>query len=218
MIQADPSIYIDFKPEPLDIQGWGNRKFIQSYVLEKRPSKIIEVGTWKGESALNMAESLKRLGHPFQIVCVDTWLGAREFFRKEHTTDRSLRLKNGYPRIYYQFLSNVIHKNCQDCIIPFPQTSLIASRILRNEGFMADLVYVDASHDYEDVCIDLKAYWPLINARGTLLGHDWQQPNVSKAVNQFVKEHGLMLKTFDHEYYEISSFNGTGRKTRRKML
>jgi hypothetical protein len=81
-----------------------------------------------------------------------TWLGAEEFWTSQADTgERDLRQKNGYPQVYFDFLANVVQHDCQDLIVPIPNTSFIGHIILKNRGVLADLIYIDGSHVYEDV-------------------------------------------------------------------
>lgn len=60
-------------------------------------------------------------------------------------------------------------------------------------------VYIDASHEYEDVKSDIETWWPLIRDDGILAGHDFDQthPGVIKAVEEFSKDKVIYF-TPDH--------------------
>ena len=125
---------------------------------------MIEVGTWKGASAINMAKQLAAAGKGGRIICVDTWLGSPEL----HTTDLNfgnINEKHGRPRLYEQFLANVIHSGQQTRIIPFPGRLATAAQVLRAKGVIADAIYIDAAHDYDHVRADLAAWWPVVRSR-----------------------------------------------------
>ncbi len=130
------------------------------------------------------------LGLPTQIVCIDTWLGALEFWTDQADPERylSLQLRHGYPTVYYQFLANVCHQGLQDRIIPFPQTASIAALWFRYYGITADVIYLDASHEEEDVYQDLCNYWEIVARNGVLFGDDYAWDGVRLAVNRFAKE------------------------------
>ena len=151
---------------------------------EIRPSIIFEVGTWLGASAINMAHHAKSISLDIKIYCVDTWLGAEEFWTTgKNDAERNLKIKNGYPQIYFDFLSNVIEHGMQDIIVPIPNTSHIGSIILSHYRLMADLIYIDGSHEYVDVKNDIQDYIPLLNPGGIMFGDDmitWK--DVGKAV------------------------------------
>lgn len=193
------NIYTELKPLPENLQGWNsNHSIFETLIKKTNPQTIIEIGTWKGASAINMAKICKGLELDTKIYCVDTWLGSVEFWNDlSETPERDLMLKNGYPQIYYQFLSNIIHHNLQDVIIPVPNTSANAAKILSYHNIKADLIYIDASHEYEDVKADIKAYLPLLNKGGVMFGDDYGWPGVRKAVDEGLGK----VKVFDLNYW-----------------
>ncbi len=177
------NIYKGFNHEvyKLDTQGWNSHSPVFKEMIERtRPKIIIEVGSWKGASAIHMGRLAKSLCLDTKIICVDTWLGSYE-----HWANNMLPIKNGHPQIYEQFLANVVKLEMQDVIIPFPSTSTIAARLLRyHYKIQADLIYIDASHDYNDVSDDIKNYKPLLSEKGLMFGDDFSQtwPDVQRAV------------------------------------
>lgn len=197
MNELNKDLYKDLNILPLDLDGWhGNDPIFRELILEKQPEVIIEVGTWKGQSAINMALICKELGLKTKIYCIDTWLGALEFWHGlNHTPERNLMLKNGYPQIYYQFLSNVVHKGVQDYIIPVPLPSSIGFKLLKKMNIVADLIYIDGSHDYEDVISDLYATKHVSSLNKTVIfGDDWNTfADVQKAVDLFSQKHVRFL-------------------------
>lgn len=156
-----------------------------------RPELIVEVGVWKGSSTIYMAEQLKKQDKG-TIVSVDTWLGAIEFWTKHirgsNDATRDLKLRNGYPSIYYNFLSNVVHKNVTRQVVPFPVPSLLAADFFKRKNIKADIVHIDASHEYQDVKADLDAWVHNVRSGGIIFGDDYNEywPGVVKAVDEFV--------------------------------
>lgn len=182
---SDP--YIDFVPNPQSaLIGWNSDSPVfDDLIFRQKPKLIIEVGTWLGMSALNMAHILKRFGHrDTLILCVDTWLGSVEHWENPEFFGQ-LKLKNGYPAFYYEFLSNVVKYGFEETILPLPMTSTIAAKFLKSKGIQADLIYIDGSHDFEDVALDLAHYWRLLRPGGVLFGDDFGMPGVEKAVLDF---------------------------------
>ena len=164
---------------PAKVEGWHSEAPIfEKFITEHRPQHIIEVGTWLGASAIHMAKVCRELNLDTKITCVDTWLGSLEM-----VGDDNLMYKNGYPQVYYQFLSNIVHEGLQNVITPLPATSAIAAKHLSKKGVTADLIYIDASHEYEDVLADLKAYYPLANK--VLFGDDLNWEGVKQAIDKF---------------------------------
>ena len=207
----DHSIFSDSKfidEYERDLQGWGGHpEYFKARIEETNPDIILEVGSWKGRSAISMADICANnslLSQRTEIVCIDTWLGATEFWT-DHSDEKrykSLGLKNGYPSVYYQFLYNVYHEGHASRITPFPQTSINAARFLKKKEVQADLIYLDGSHEYEDVKADLEAYWQLLRPGGVMFGDDyceyWQ--GVIDAVGEFASKR-LDLAVY-HERHE----------------
>ncbi len=181
----DLTIYDNFTPLPADLDGWnGNSPAFAKLINKIRPKSIIEIGTWKGQSAINMGRQVKELGLDCKIYCVDTFLGALEFLGGGDPRFNLMR-RHGYPQVYYQFLSNVVHAGLQDTIVPFPNTSLIAARYFKRHNITANLIYVDGSHDEADVEADLNAYRPLLTAGGVMFGDDYNDSGVERAIRRY---------------------------------
>ena len=189
--RVDPYEGFDVGGRTPDLQGWGSQAPIFEEVISQvRPSLILEVGTWKGASAIHMATLCKKHGlHETRIVCVDTWLGALEFWLNHEDADRygSLRLRNGYPSVYETFLANVVLSGHQDMIVPFPVPSGLAARFFQIHGVQFPLIYIDASHEYEDVRSDLDHFWKCVAPGGRMFGDDFSVywPGVVRAVMEF---------------------------------
>ena len=194
---TDPYAGFDASHYPLDLHGWGSDSpAFRELLAAERPRFVVEVGTWKGGSALHMADIIAELGLPTEILCIDTWLGALEFWTDQADPERykSLALKHGYPTVYYQFLANVCHRGQQARIIPFPQTSATGALWLRYFDLHAELIYIDGSHEEEDVFADLLAYWEVLTPGGTLFGDDFAWDSVRLAVERFARERRLKIK------------------------
>lgn len=200
--EINPYDNFDMTNYEVDIQGWNSdTPVFTELISELKPKLIIEVGTWKGASAIQMASICRDFGLDTKVVCVDTWLGALEFWTDKKDKDRylSLKLKNGYPQVYYQFLGNVIYTNHQDRIIPFPQVSEIAARWFKQNNVKPDLIYIDASHDFNDVQRDLHAY-NYLNKDAVIFGDDyntWEgvRGGVDSAWRMFYQGMGYKLET-----------------------
>jgi hypothetical protein len=194
---VDPYDGFDASAWPQDLHGWGSETpAFREIITAVKPKLIVEVGTWKGASAIHMAEILAAEKIDAQILCIDTWLGALEFWNdlKDPTRYGSLKLKHGWPQVYYQFLANVVHRGQQSRITPFPQTSATGALWLRHFGVQAELIYVDASHEEDDVYADLIDYWEPLTPRGVIFGDDWSWDGVRLAVERFARERGLKIR------------------------
>lgn len=193
LFRISPYDGLDLAQHPDDIQGWGSdHPAITGAIARLRPRRIVEVGSWKGRSAINMAQQVRAMNLDCEIVCVDTWLGSPEHWVGGKPGEyESLGLRNGYPQLYFTFLANVLRRGLQDIITPMPMTSENAAHVLRGLGVKSDIAYIDAAHEYGPVKRDLADYWALLHEHGLLIGDDYQVfPGVTQAVDEFVREHG----------------------------
>ncbi|MBN8458940.1 MAG: class I SAM-dependent methyltransferase [Verrucomicrobia bacterium] len=195
--RRDP--YSNFDPGswPDDVAGWGSDSPAFGELIDLiRPARVIEVGTWKGGSALTMARELSARNSDAEIVCVDTWLGALEMWMDlgDDTRYGALDLRHGFPSLYYRFLANVARAGEQDRITPFPVPSVTAAQWCALRGIRADLVYIDASHEEDDVYQDLVVWWDQVRAGGVLFGDDWTWDGVRLAVQRFAGEERLTVR------------------------
>jgi hypothetical protein len=72
------------------------------------------------------------------------------------------------------------------------KTSLEAAQEFPDNHF--DYVYIDASHDYQSVLEDLKAWYPKVKLGwGMFAGHDWNKEGVRKAMQEFLKDNPQRL-------------------------
>jgi Methyltransferase domain len=193
---ASPYDGFDRSPYPVDMQGWGSDHPILTRAIELvRPTRMVEVGSWKGRSAINMAKHIKALGLDCELVCVDTWLGSPEHWMKWNPDwYASLKIEHGRPQLYYTFLSNVVANEVTDVITPFPNTSENAATVFQRVGAKFDIAYIDSAHEFVPVMRDLALYWELLSDNGILIGDDYiEWPEVTAAANQFAKEKGLHI-------------------------
>lgn len=183
-----------------DPSGWGGTHDIFDRLVRLvRPRLAIEVGTWKGRSALHTADCLERDAPDCQLICIDTWLGATEFVGAGGKRDLMSHI--GYPRVYYQFLRNVLERRQTSRIVPFPQSSTNALRYLHGRDVLAQLIYIDASHEYQDVALDISDAFGILDAGGIMFGDDYCDHwwGVKRAVDEAAELMGKTLQTFRYD-------------------
>lgn len=173
--------YCSIEVLPFDGHGWfanENSIGLNNIIQTKNPKIAIEVGTWLGSSARFIASKMQENG---VLYCIDTWRGSTE-----HNGDTRLLT------LYQQFLSNTIHAGLTEKIVPMRMESLEAASAL---NVKADLIYIDASHDTDNVRKDILAWYPHLNAGGTLCGDDWGWVSVQIGVIQAAQNLKLHLYT-----------------------
>ncbi|MEE7476475.1 class I SAM-dependent methyltransferase [Methylobacterium hispanicum] len=178
---------------PLDLQGWrSEHAYLDEAVEQFRPGVVVEIGTWKGASALHMARIMAERGIPGTVVAVDTWLGA-----VDHWADAGmfaeLATEHGFPSLYRTFLANVLREGLADRVVPLPLDSVNAAELMRLRGVGADVIHLDAGHEETSVAADLRAWWPVLRPGGLFIADDYDRlggkfPGVTRAVDDFCAE------------------------------
>ena len=160
-------------------------KALQALVVQasaNRPRaclKIIEIGSWVGETALAMLESCQ--GVNATIYCVDRWLGADSNYTSTCVTEIG-----GADELFRRYVKNtgpyLIGDRAQQ-LVPIPASSPEAAEFFPD--LFADLVFIDADHAHAAVVADINAWLPKVRYDGILCGHDYNE------VMPAVKEAGL---------------------------
>lgn len=197
-------IYEGFRPlRPLDLQGWnGDHPALADAVAEARPRLVVDLGVWKGQSVTTIARAMARHAPEGGLIAVDTFLGSPEHWNPDRP-DRmmdGLLLTHGWPGLYWQFLSNMVHAGVADRVVPLPQTGENAAVILRRLKLRPGLVHVDAAHEYEAVRRDAATWWDLLLPGGILVGDDFPWPGVKQAAEEFAAGLGLTLEVRDPKW------------------
>lgn len=195
----------DLLPPKADRAGWNSDHPVFDRLVElTQPETIIEVGTWKGRSAAHLAAAAPTA----RIFCVDTWIGGVDHVLSRQPQDDLLRDPAGSPRMYHQFLRNFADGEWEQLasqIVPLQQTSLNGARLLAVAGVQARLVYIDGSHEYDDVYADLLAYRSLLAEGGILFGDDFRAfPGVFAAVLRFRHESQMKFEEVDGNFWILS--------------
>jgi hypothetical protein len=202
LYQTDVYSGFEYDKTQVDMQGWNSDASVLPWAIEHlKPTLIIEVGTWKGRSAINMAKKIKELNIPGEVLCIDTWLGS-----PEHWLDRSqgwydwLKIEHGRPSFYNTFMHNVMHNKCEDVITPFPLTSEAAYFVLSKWEVKTKMIYIDGGHEYESVLRDLEMYWQLLDDGGVLILDDYKSwPGVTRAIEKFAWNNCLEIFSGDNK-------------------
>jgi predicted O-methyltransferase YrrM len=143
---------------------------VRQVLAEKDECRVLEVGTWLGDTAIAMAEA------GANVTCVDTWEGTAN-----DTTGKLAKIA-GPDGVYNEFLSRIGDK-AQRSIFPRRATSQEAATWGWPNDF--DIIFLDADHSYEALKADIEAWLPHLAVDGIICGHDYNAqdfPGVKKAV------------------------------------
>lgn len=164
-------------------ENWFNYQDLYKEAIYKygSGSHFVEVGSWKGRSSVFMAVEIINSGFDIQFDCVDTWSGSVEHQNLYSIVNNTL---------YKEFMLNI--KPVKKYINPIRTTSVEASSFY--DDLSLDFVFIDASHEYEDVKADILAWLPKIKKGGTIAGHDYHIfDGVKKAVDEFFPSSKIIL-------------------------
>ena len=207
LLREDTYSSFNFSSYPYEVFGWGGNDIVfENLIKVNRPSLIAEVGTYKGQSAINMANALKKYNIDGHIFCIDTWLGSVEFYTYP-SPDRQFNTVNGYPSFYYNFLANVCHSKLENYITPIPLPSTLAADVLSFHNVKFDMIYIDGDHTYKSVMSDLESYYPLLNENGVFFGHDIDWTGVRDAVNDFCRRYNNTYNSTQSNFWIMRQKN-----------
>ncbi|CAK8560622.1 unnamed protein product [Lathyrus sativus] len=205
------SPFVDFPPPHAEemlrrskkVTGWGSHGAVFGNLIRKvQPRIIVEVGTFLGASAIHMAELTQRLGLETQILCIDDFRGWAGFRNQV----KNIAMLNGDVLLYYQFLQNVVTFNQTGSILPVPFSSGSALSKLCELGIWADLVEIDAGHDFISAWSDINRGYRIVRPGGIIFGHDYftaaDNRGVRRAVDLFAKIHNLKVNV-DGQHWVI---------------
>lgn len=170
-----------FGPVMLGAQTWGVRDpHMRKALALARTSaqargdtdlRVLEIGSWAGQSAILWAAELARATSSGKVFCVDPW---RSFLREEVVGDNTaVSLMDRVARrdrIFPLFWHNVKSSGFADAILPLRGFSRDILPLLQPRSF--DLIFVDGSHAFSDFIADLTLAAPLVKENGIICGDD----------------------------------------------
>ncbi len=118
---------------------------------------VVEVGTFTGCSAAAMLH-----GGASHVVCVDTFRG---------TPGDQLTCGMSPEMLVCATQARLLGFSGRHTIIQGESRAVAA---LFAHG-IADMVFLDAAHDYESVCADIRSWMPILKDGGILAGHDFDK-------------------------------------------
>lgn len=165
-----------------NIEGWFTfPELYRDIVKIYNNAHFVEVGSWMGCSASFMAVEIVNSNKNIKFDCVDTWCGSKEHGEMDIIKDELL---------YQTFLKNI--EPVKHVITPIRLTSLDAAKKYQDKSL--DFVFIDASHEYDDVKNDIEAWYPKVKNNGILAGHDYPSwDGVTRAVNEWLLKNNFKL-------------------------
>lgn len=181
-----PSVFaMRFMPNRLTQSiDWHGHLCFAAWLLEiVRPSTIVELGVFRGDSLSTFAQASRELGIDPAIMGVDTWAGDETTgkYTEEVYADLKDYFAANHPsvRLFRGFFD--------DALRTVPDGSV-------------DVLHIDGSHIYEDVKHDYETWLPKMSEKGVILFHDIAVENGSFGTKRFWDEirKDFPSITFDH--------------------
>lgn len=164
------------------IPGWFSKEHQEFYqrTVKNLPdaSHVVEVGAWMGKSTSYMAVEIANSGKTIKFDCVDHWQGSVEHIEYQEIKDGTL---------YEKFLVNIAP--VLEFVTPIKKSSVDAAKDYPDESL--DVVFLDGSHELDDVLDDICAWMPKLKPGGILAGDDFNEheyPGVYNAVHQLLND------------------------------
>lgn len=160
-----------------NIHGWFQSEPLYKRMIDgaNNGACFVEVGVWKGRSAAFMAVEIINSGKNIDLYLVDHFKGSQE-----HQSDGVI-------------IRNKLEEECRSNLAPvshvvkyITKQSVDAAKDFKDESI--DFVYIDASHEYEDVRDDIRAWLPKVKTGGIIAGDDYSIGfmGVIRAVNELL--------------------------------
>jgi len=176
--------------------------FLATLMIEQGYKTFVEVGCKEGRTTGHILKTVP----DSRAVAIDPWIknpgdsnpGSRDY--AVYVKDRETYEEWDFGKIEKEFWANVGGENIPRCKMqretskeaadgwelsaPFGWDHAEGTTTGGTKAKPADLVFIDALHDYESVMQDISLWWPKVRQGGILAGHDYNHkwPGVERAV------------------------------------
>lgn len=147
----------------LKTPGWMSEQEL-TYIadLASRSKLIVEVGSWRGRSAVAWSQNTTGT-----VYCIDVW--ANDAYGISFPEDP--------PDLHRrdEWLLTEFHKNICGIpnIVPIRTYSVKGAKIIAAMGLRPDVIFLDADHSMASIKGDYEAWLPLLADGGVICGHDY---------------------------------------------
>lgn len=137
--------------------------------LAKGKNCIVEVGVYEGVASKIFCQNMDYKG---KLYLVDPYFS-------------ELKIEKVFNTSFTQFIAKQCVKDYSDLVQFVKLTSLEASKSLSLKG-KADLIFIDARHDYESVLEDFQCWAPMLSNEGIMAFHDSRVCEARQDLNEQV--------------------------------
>ena len=137
--------------------------------------RVVEIGSFKGKSTAWIATALKLARTEEKIVAIDPHINIRDLEVVPDYTESTS---------YDIFLNNLSQLDILSFVEPVRSTSESAAK---NWDQQIRFLFIDGSHRYEDVLLDMSLWIPWVNVGGIICMHDSSDSRVHRAIKEYIK-------------------------------
>lgn len=190
-----PSVtFTPLRYRPHGLGNWsGHLLFARDLIAALRPSVVVELGAFYGESYFTLCQSLVESNIPGAAFAIDTWQGdphsgsyGEEVFQEVEA----------YNSEHYPAVSRLLRMTFDEAVTRFDDESI-------------DLLHIDGLHTYEAVRHDFETWFGKVSRGGVVLLHDTVMRHDDFGVWRFWQE---LQQRYAHFNFEHSCGLGVIRK------
>lgn len=143
------------------------------------PATFVEVGCWLGRSTAYLALAIRRSGKPITLYAIDTWKGAPN---RPGMQAAVRRMGGDMLPAWRRNLERACGADVFDFVTPIQARSV--DTLDRFADSSLEFVFLDGDHSFANVVAELRGFAPKMTPAGVLAGHDYDQDEVARAVQQ----------------------------------
>jgi len=167
------------------IDGWMTERELAWLAMQaSQRRRIIEIGSYQGRSTRALADNTPGTVYAVDVWAIGDWAKEIDWMAKKFE-------ELGPEFVFDGFRSNMEPHIETGKVVPIRSTSVAAAVDLCDEEF--DMIFIDGAHDYDSVITDIVMWQPL--ATGLLCGHDYDHPQVARAVKMLISNHQVIEGT-----------------------
>jgi hypothetical protein len=157
-----------------ELQGWCSELEAEALRTAALHANVLEIGTWKARSTVHMAQVAKH------VITID-------HFRGDRWTGAANTLPEAWANLDRFAVRDRVTLIAADFRVVVPLLDL--ARIM--------LFYYDADHSYEATVAALELVVPRLPDRAAIAVHDYDYPDVARAVRELKDERRMSLTVWD---------------------
>jgi hypothetical protein len=148
---------------------------------------VLELGSYHGISTRWFCDTVMNV----EVIAVDHWLGSSHMWNEPGIAE-------DLPFLYETFIA--ASWEYRERIYPVRAHTLAGMRLVHRQGIAPDVIYIDASHETEDVILDLETARNLFPG-ARIVGDDWDWPSVQAAVTDVATRLGIEFRHNDRAWW-----------------